>query len=150
VYELDGGISVKSSAGIEIAPGSTGGVLFYVPGYTIAPDCATATSVAAEGSVTLGAQGVLGLPPLTEAQSIAAFSGNPSLAGVWLWQDATNANGVAFGAGSSSTGVGLAYVPSAIVSLSGSGQAYVGELICSGISLGGAGNGNGLNITGTV
>lgn len=148
VYELDGGISVKSSSGIEIAPDATGGILFYVPGTNTTAGCDSASTSSA--SVNLGAQGALGLPPLTEAQSIAAFDGNPNLGGVSIWQDASNSNGASFGGGSSATAAGLSYLPSAIVSLSGGGQTYLGELICAGINLVGGGGGNGLNLTGNT
>jgi hypothetical protein len=150
VYELDAGISISNNQSVQIAPSANGrGVLLYLPGYNTAPGCASAPSPSSLGQFNLGGGGQqYDLPPLTKAQSTASFDGNPNLAGVWLWQDATNPTGASLGGNSGATQTGLAYLPTAIVSFSGSGTATTGQLICAGVSGSGGGSGNGLNVGG--
>jgi hypothetical protein len=156
LYELDAGISVGSNQSISIVPGSgSNGLLLYIPGYNTTPGCDSAASPSSLGTFNLGGGGAADLPPLTSTQSATYFDGNTSLGGVWIWQDATNASGANLGGGSSAaqsstaTPPVLAYLPSAIVSFSGSGQAYTGALICAGLNLVGGGSGTGLTVTGS-
>jgi hypothetical protein len=162
VYEFDAGFNVGNTQFVSIAPSSIwpqatpagSGVLFYVPGpqpSQVVPDCAYSTVPSTSNqwsSVTmnLGAQASVGnLPPLSAAQSEAAFSGNSALAGVWLWQDHTNSNPSSLGGGSSatacsagSTSLCLAYLPSSQVTLYGGPGEQVGEIICASLVLKGS------------
>lgn len=139
VYELDGGINVTNNQTISIDPGApTGeGLLFYVPGAPPATGATPGCAYSSESPTTsLGAQGTaFDLPPLSATQSADAFSGDTALAGVWIWQDHSNSSPASLGGGSSAASPGLAYLPSAQVTLYGGPQAGSGEIICASLVL---------------
>jgi hypothetical protein len=155
VYELDGGISVGNNSSISMDPSFNGsglGVLLYLPGQSSTLGCANWSSSSA--SFNLSGQGAVNLPPLSIDQSECYFggqqpgqncattttptSGNASVGGMWLWQDAHNANGADLGGGTSavsSGGTALAYLPSTFVTLHGGPGAGTGQLICAGLTV---------------
>jgi hypothetical protein len=155
VYELDGGISVGNNSSISMDPsfdGSGLGVLLYLPGPSSTLGCANWSSSSA--SFSLSGQGAVNLPPLSVAQSECYFggqqagqncatittadSGNASVGGMWVWQDAHNANAADLGGGTTAVAAGgtaLAYLPNAIVTLHGGPGAGTGQLICAGLVL---------------
>jgi prepilin-type N-terminal cleavage/methylation domain-containing protein len=156
VYELDGGINVGNNSSISMDPSYNGsglGVLLYLPGPSSILGCAGWASSSANFS--LSGQGAVNLPPLSTNQSQCYFGGqqagqncalittsdpggNAWVGGMWIWQDAHNANPADLGGGTSATGPGvvaLAYLPSASVTLHGGPGAGTGQLICAGLVL---------------
>ena len=142
VYEFDGGLSVSNNQTITIDPntkfdpdGHAEGVLFYVPGPPAPNSPGTCASSTSNPSFSLGAQGTgLDLPPLTLDQAMAAFN-DQYVAGMWAWQDQSNANPSSLGGGSTAASNGLAYLPSSVVTVYGGAGAPIGRLICAGLNL---------------
>ncbi len=104
----------------------TSGVLLFVPVLTPGPYSSEQACFVDPGSVAKGGTisvapvsgTVTGLVPVDTAQSASFFGGDVALGGVWLWQDANNANNIFFNGytqpapGSSGNG-GMMYAPSA-------------------------------------
>jgi prepilin-type N-terminal cleavage/methylation domain-containing protein len=139
------------------------GVLIYLPGaygsYSTSSGCTTEPS----GTPPSGLGGSVALAPLDSSQSSYYFGGNPGLAGMWVWQDATNptpwyltgnaniCTGNAYGSGTAafqsqcgssqldatpSAIYGVAYLPAADVALKGNPGIYTGRLIVAGYNPG--------------
>lgn len=130
------------------------GILLYLPGSGVGypPGCLTQPALLPTPSISLIGGPQIIVAPLDSEQSSYWFSGNTTLADVWVWQDASNAqpltmkgnSAIATGAitGNPVTGVspgaGLMYLPAAtLITSNGSPTIETGRMIVGGLQLGG-------------